>query len=207
MAQFGRLLNVAEMQKGLISGFLHVLPALVILWLAWTLSRLAGKDFLGTGSYLANMISGRVALAWMPTITFVLACGIAFSTGTSWGTMSLVIPLTIQTLWEMLGPTEAATKIHDPIMIACIGSVLAGAIFGDHCSPISDTTVLSARASECDLIAHTRTQMPYALLVALISIVFGTIPIGFGAPAWLLLILGTTGMLVALLLLGKKVEP
>lgn len=207
MAQFGRLLNVAEMQKGLISGFLHVLPALVILWLAWTLSRLAGKDFLGTGSYLANMISGRVALAWMPTITFVLACGIAFSTGTSWGTMSLVIPLTIQTLWEMLGPTEAATKIHDPIMIACIGSVLAGAIFGDHCSPISDTTVLSARASDCDLIAHTRTQMPYALLVALISIVFGTIPIGFGAPAWLLLILGTTGMLVALLLLGKKVEP
>jgi Na+/H+ antiporter NhaC len=153
------------------------------------------------------MISGRVALAWMPTITFVLACGIAFSTGTSWGTMSLVIPLTIQTLWEMLGPTEAATKIHDPIMIACIGSVLAGAIFGDHCSPISDTTVLSARASDCDLIAHTRTQMPYALLVALISIVFGTIPIGFGAPAWLLLILGTTGMLVALLLLGKKVEP
>ena len=206
MSQIGRLLNVAELQKGLISGFLHVLPALVILWLAWTLSRLAGKDFLGTGSHLAEMIKGSIPLALMPTITFVLACGIAFSTGTSWGTMSLVIPLTIQTLWAMLGDLETAAKIHDPIMIACIGSVLAGAIFGDHCSPISDTTVLSARASDCDLIAHTRTQMPYALTVAGISILCGTLPIGFGAPAWLLLILGTVAMIAVVLLVGQKVE-
>jgi len=201
MSQIGRLLNVAELQKGLISGFLHVLPALVILWLAWTLSRLAGKDFLGTGSHLAEMIKGSIPLALMPTITFVLACGIAFSTGTSWGTMSLVIPLTIQTLWAMLGDMETAAKIHDPIMVASIGSVLAGAIFGDHCSPISDTTVLSARASDCDLIAHVRTQMPYALVVGAISIVCGTLPIGFGAPAWLLLILGTVAMIAVVLLI------
>lgn len=206
MSQIGRLLNVAELQKGLISGFLHVLPALVILWLAWTLSRLAGKDFLGTGTQLAEMIKGSIPLGLMPTITFVLACGIAFSTGTSWGTMSLVIPLTIQTLWAMLGDMETAAKIHDPIMVASIGSVLAGAIFGDHCSPISDTTVLSARASDCDLIAHTRTQMPYALTVAAISILCGTLPIGFGAPAWLLLILGTAAMIFVVLLIGQKAE-
>lgn len=206
MSQASRILNLAELEKSLISGFLHVLPALVILWLAWTLSRLAGKDFLGTGSYLAELIKGNIPLALMPTITFVLACGIAFSTGTSWGTMSLVIPLTIQTLWEMLNTLEPATRIHDPIMVACIGSVLAGAIFGDHCSPISDTTVLSARASDCDLIAHTRTQMPYALAVAGVSIVCGTLPIGFGAPAWLLLILGTVAMIAIVLLVGKKVE-
>lgn len=206
MSQIGRLLNAAELQNGLIAGFLHVLPALVILWLAWTLSRLSGKDFLGTGNHLAEWIKGSIPLALMPTITFVLACGIAFSTGTSWGTMSLVIPLTIQTLWAMLGDLEAAAKIHDPIMVASIGSVLAGAIFGDHCSPISDTTVLSARASDCDLIAHVRTQIPYALVVGTISILCGTLPIGFGAPAWLLLILGTIGMLAALLLLGQKVE-
>jgi Na+/H+ antiporter NhaC len=106
----------------------------------------------------------------------------------------------------MLGDMETAAKIHDPIMIACIGSVLAGAIFGDHCSPISDTTVLSARASDCDLIAHTRTQMPYALTVAGISILCGTLPIGFGAPAWLLLILGTVAMIAVVLLVGQKVE-
>lgn len=206
MSQASRILNLAELEKSLISGFLHVLPALVILWLAWTLSRLAGKDFLGTGSYLAELIKGNIPLALMPTITFVLACGIAFSTGTSWGTMSLVIPLTIQTLWEMLNTLEPATRIHDPIMVACIGSVLAGAIFGDHCSPISDTTVLSARASDCDLIAHTRTQMPYALAVGLVSILCGTLPIGFGAPAWLLLILGTVAMIAIVLLVGKKVE-
>lgn len=206
MSQIGRLLNVAELQKGLISGFLHVLPALVILWLAWTLSRLAGKDFLGTGTQLAEMIKGSIPLGLMPTITFVLACGIAFSTGTSWGTMSLVIPLTIQTLWAMLGDMETAAKIHDPIMVASIGSVLAGAIFGDHCSPISDTTVLSARASDCDLIAHVRTQMPYAILVGIISILCGTLPIGFGAPAWLLLILGTVAMIFVVLLIGQKAE-
>lgn len=206
MSQIGRLLNVAELQKGLISGFLHVLPALVILWLAWTLSRLAGKDFLGTGTQLAEMIKGSIPLGLMPTITFVLACGIAFSTGTSWGTMSLVIPLTIQTLWAMLGDMETAAKIHDPIMVASIGSVLAGAIFGDHCSPISDTTVLSARASDCDLIAHVRTQMPYAILVGSISILCGTLPIGFGAPAWLLLILGTVAMIFVVLLIGQKAE-
>lgn len=206
MSQIGRLLNVAELQKGLISGFLHVLPALVILWLAWTLSRLAGKDFLGTGTQLAEMIKGSIPLGLMPTITFVLACGIAFSTGTSWGTMSLVIPLTIQTLWAMLGDMETAAKIHDPIMVASIGSVLAGAIFGDHCSPISDTTVLSARASDCDLIAHVRTQMPYAILVGIISILCGTLPIGFGAPAWLLLILGTAAMIFVVLLIGQKAE-
>lgn len=206
MSQFGRLLNASEIQKGLVSGFLHVLPALVILWLAWTLSRLAGKDFLGTGTYLANLISDKVSLGWMPTITFVLACGIAFSTGTSWGTMSLVIPLTIQTLWAMLGDMDPAAKVHDPIMVASIGSVLAGAIFGDHCSPISDTTVLSARASDCDLIAHARTQMPYALAVAGISILCGTLPLGFGAPAWLLLILGTIAMIAVVFLVGKKVE-
>jgi Na+/H+ antiporter NhaC len=206
MSQLGRLLNAAELQKGLISGFLHVLPALVILWLAWTLSRLAGKDFLGTGTQLAEMIKGSIPLGLMPTITFVLACGIAFSTGTSWGTMSLVIPLTIQTLWAMLGDMETAAKIHDPIMVASIGSVLAGAIFGDHCSPISDTTVLSARASDCDLIAHVRTQMPYALVVGAISILCGTLPIGFGAPAWLLLILGTVAMIAVVLLVGQKAE-
>lgn len=206
MSQIGRLLNASELQKGLVSGFLHVLPALVILWLAWTLSRLAGKDFLGTGTYLAHLISDKVALGFMPTITFVLACGIAFSTGTSWGTMSLVIPLTIQTIWAMLGDMEPATKVHDPIMIASIGSVLAGAIFGDHCSPISDTTVLSARASDCDLIAHVRTQMPYALTVGATAIVCGTLPLGFGAPAWLLLILGTVAMVALIFLIGKKVE-
>jgi len=206
MVLLQKSLTVIDLQKHLVTGFLHVLPALTILWLAWTLSRLAGDEFLATGKFLATLISSSVPLALMPTITFVLACGVAFATGTSWGTMSLVIPLTIQTVWAMLVNIEPSARVHDPIMIACIGSVLAGAIFGDHCSPISDTTVLSARASHCDLIAHVNTQMPYALSVGLIAIIFGTLPIGFGVPAWLLLILGTIGMITMLLLFGKKVE-
>ncbi len=206
MVLLQKSLTVIDLHKHLVTGFLHVLPALTILWLAWTLSRLAGDEFLATGKFLATLISSSVPLALMPTITFVLACGVAFATGTSWGTMSLVIPLTIQTVWAMLVNIEPSARVHDPIMIACIGSVLAGAIFGDHCSPISDTTVLSARASHCDLIAHVNTQMPYALSVGLIAIIFGTLPIGFGVPAWLLLILGTIGMITMLLLFGKKVE-
>ena len=93
---------------------------------------------------------------------------------------------------------------HEPLLIATIGSVLAGAIFGDHCSPISDTTVLSAQASGCDTIAHVRTQLPYALAVGAVSILCGTLPVGFGASVWLLLPMGIVVLAVLLLVRGRR---
>lgn len=93
---------------------------------------------------------------------------------------------------------------NDPILVSSIGGVLAGAVFGDHCSPISDTTVLSSQWSGCDHLAHVWTQLPYAALAAGVSVLFGTLPLGFGFPVWLLLPLQLLGMLIVLRVLGRK---
>ena len=114
--------------------------------------------------------------------------------------MPLVIPLAYSQI-ALDGGTVAK---NDPILLCCIGSVLAGAIFGDHCSPISDTTVLSSQASGCNHIAHVRTQLPYAVLVASIAVLFGTLPVGFGVSVWIMLPIGVVMLLAFLLVFGKR---
>ena len=177
-------------------------PALVVLWLAWTLADLSASgnsrdpgDRLGTAVYLTSLLGDAVSPEWMPTLVFLLAAAVSYCTGTSWGTMSILTPLVIRVTWELIGGS-GEEMVHNPVFIASIGGVLAGSIFGDHCSPISDTTILSSRASGCDHMAHVWTQMPYALLVAVVSIVAGTIPVGFGVSVWVCLPVS------ALLLLG-----
>lgn len=201
-----RSARMDQVKSALVEGFLHVLPAMVILWLAWTLSHLTGAEHMQTGQFLASQLAQLDLPAGLfPTIVFILACGIAFATGTSWGTMAILmpiaIPLTYGVLRQQLGTTPAPDHY---ILIATIGSVLAGAIFGDHCSPISDTTILSSRSSHCDHMAHVRTQMPYALTVGLVSIVCGTLPAGFGINSWLILAVGSITLLVILLVVGRS---
>ncbi len=171
--------------------------------------KLYSGDFLS--ERLASLKEGEGFIAnnfvpMLPTMVFVLASIVAFSTGTSWGTMGIVMPLVIPLAYSQLSTVDMVVTESNPILLCCIGSVLAGAIFGDHCSPISDTTVLSSQASGCDHIAHVRTQLPYAVLVGLVSIVFGTLPIGYGVPVWLLLPIGIAAMVGALFLIGRKVE-
>ena len=124
----------------------------------------------------------------MPAVTFLLAAGVSFATGTSYGTMGLLMPLCVAIDHQLLSGNGATIDgAHHPQMLATIGAVLAGAIFGDHCSPISDTTVLSSAATACDHLAHVRTQIPYALTVAAVSLFLGYIPAGYGiSPYWLL---------------------
>jgi Na+/H+ antiporter NhaC len=117
--------------------------------------------------------------------------------------MPLAVPLAVGTLGEAVTATEAA---GDPVLLCTVGSVLAGSIFGDHCSPISDTTVLSSQASGCDHVAHVWTQMPYALLVAALSVVLGTLPASFGVSSWALLPLGVVLLAVVLLIAGRRVQ-
>ncbi len=203
-----RTMSSSSVLQSMNEGFLHVLPALIILWLAWTLSRLTGEEFLGTGEYLAGWVSQTSLPAYlMPTIVFLLASGIAFSTGTSWGTMAILMPIVIPLvnglLTQQLGQPPAADHY---LLTASIGSVLAGAIFGDHCSPISDTTILSSRSSDCDHIAHVRTQIPYALTVGAVAICLGTLPAGFGLSSWLLLPAGLVALTLILLALGRPVR-
>ena len=163
-----------------------------------------------TGEYLASLVpaeseeSDAILRVVLPSLVFVLAGGISFATGTSWGTMAIVMPVAIPLAYPVISsdPQWASS----PILICTIGSVLAGSIFGDHCSPISDTTVLSSQSCGCEHTAHVWTQIPYALTVGLITVVFGTLLIGFGVSVWLLLPLGVLAMALVLLFLGKEVS-
>ncbi len=179
-----------EIIRWALSGFRMMASALLVLWLAWTLADLTspgGSDErLGTSIYLAEILGSTVSSTWLPTMVFLISAVVAYCTGTSWGTMSLLIPLVIPMSWKILGG-DAEAVLHTPVFSATIGGVLAGSIFGDHCSPLSDTTILSSRASGSDHMAHVWTQAPYALLAATVSVIAGTIPVGFGLPIWFVL--------------------
>lgn len=202
-----KLHTAAELRAAAWSGAQLVIPALAILWLAWALSEITGKENLGTGEYIGSLLQQRIDIRWMPTMVFVLASLVAFSTGTSWGTMGILMPIVVGATYRMLQLQTGGVDPSALLMTASIGSVLAGAIFGDHCSPISDTTVLSSQASGCNHVAHVWTQLPYALLVAGVSIVCGTLPVGFGVPVWVCLISGSAALVVLLFLLGRRVVP
>lgn len=199
------ILSSSDVRAAALTGASHVVGALAILWVAWTLSELTKANHLGTGEYLGGLLQQALDVRLLPTAVFILASLIAFATGTSWGTMGILMPLVIAVTYRMLADAGATVAPEDTIMVATIGSVLAGAIFGDHCSPISDTTVLSSQSSGCDHIAHVRTQLPYALVVGTVSVVFGTLPIGFGASVWILLPMCLVALAVFLVTVGRRV--
>ena len=168
----------------------------VILLLAWSLSTVIGE--LGTAKFLVSLLSDTMPAFLLPTIIFVLGSIISFATGTSYGTMGILMPLAI--------PLAAALSSNPHFIVMSAGAVLAGAIFGDHCSPISDTTILSSMGSASDHLDHIKTQLPYSIVVAIISIVFGYIPIGLGLPIWIILPLTIVITILVVRFMGKPVE-
>ncbi|MEE9279380.1 MAG: Na+/H+ antiporter NhaC family protein [Myxococcota bacterium] len=175
--------------------------AIVILFEAWMIGRVCVD--VSTADYLVALTSGRVDALWLPALLFVAASGVSFATGTSWGTMSILLPNVVG-LAATVGADHPLGSLG--LVIVCIGAVLEGSIFGDHCSPISDTTVLSSVASASDHIDHVRTQAPYALLVAAVSIAAGYVPaLAFGFWSFpLALATGLGVMLGTLLLFGGE---
>lgn len=147
----------------------------------------------------------RFPLFLLPTVVFVLAGIVAFCTGTSWGTMGILMPIVVPMAYALVSTISPDNVLQHPLMLGSVAGVLSGAIFGDHCSPISDTTVLSSQSCSCDHIAHVSTQMPYALGVAGICILLGTLPLGLGVSAWVLLPVQLVGVVAMLLVFGKKV--
>ncbi len=194
-----------QIRQAASEGAQQMLTALSILWLAWSLSAITAEDQLGTAGYLGGVLQQSITAMWLPTVIFILSSLIAFATGTSWGTMAIVMPLSVRVACQVMSVQHVSAVAGEPILMAAVGSVLAGAIFGDHCSPISDTTVLSSQASGCDHVAHVRTQLPYALLVGVVSILFGTLPVAMGISVWLLLPVGIVVMTAFLLLFGRRV--
>ncbi|HUP52039.1 MAG TPA: Na+/H+ antiporter NhaC family protein, partial [Longimicrobiales bacterium] len=191
-----RILTLEESIDAWLSGMRAMLLAMVILTLAWSLGSVT--EAIGTAPYLTQILEGRVALQLLPVIVFATAAAMSFATGTSWGTMAILLPLVIPLSVSLGGFTDTGPDIQYTILLGNISSVLAGAIFGDHCSPISDTTVLSSMASGCDHVDHVRTQLPYAVIVAVVGMALGDIGTAYGLPVWVALLAGA-GVLFAFL--------
>lgn len=170
----------------------------VVLLLAWSLSSVMNE--LGTADYLVSLLGDTMPPVLLPTVIFILGAIISFSTGTSYGTMGILMPLAIP-LATALQPENSE------FIIMSAGAVLTGAIFGDHSSPISDTTILSSMGAGSNLIDHVKTQLPYALAVGVISIVFGYLPSAMGINIWIVLPITFIAIIGMVFLLGKKVDP
>jgi len=180
------------------SGMRSMLYAAVILVLAWSLGEVCHD--LDTASFLIGAVGDWLAPAWIPGAVFVLAALVSFATGTSWGTMAILFPLVIPLAHQMAPSNET-------ILLGAISSILAGSVWGDHCSPISDTTILSSMASSCDHMDHVRTQLPYALFIGGISLLCAELPVGAGwYGPWAGLLVGTVVMIVAFELLSRPVR-
>jgi len=171
-----RILTLPKTLEAWLTGVKAMTLAMLVLLLAWSIGQVTNAD-LHAADYLSGVISEALDPRFLPAVTFVLAAGIAFATGTSWGTMGILMPLVIPVSLQLTaGMPEAAQW---PLLMGTISSVLAGAVFGDHCSPISDTTVLSSMASACDHMDHVRTQIPYALLAGATGLVLGDLATAF----------------------------
>ena len=199
-----RILSIHETVDAWYGGLRATLFGMIILVLAWSLSDLTAS--LNTAQYLVTLLADSLPVALIPAIVFILAAFTAFTTGTSWGTMAILMPLIIPLSWAVM----TVNGIGDPsgmhILYSAVACCLGGAVWGDHCSPISDTTVLSSVASGCDHIEHVRTQLPYALLVGFVGLFVGTIPGGFGMPPLISIIVGVVALGTALRVFGKKAE-
>ncbi len=155
-----RAMSFREMMGCLPEGFKAMVPAILILTFAWSLK--AMTDSLGAAEYVENLVKGSAGAfqMFLPAIVFVIGCLLAFATGTSWGTFGILIPI-----------TQGVFPADNPLSIICISACMAGAVCGDHCSPISDTTIMASAGAQCDHVNHVSTQLPYAISVAVISCV------------------------------------
>jgi Na+/H+ antiporter NhaC len=198
-----RLLSVDEIVSAWYAGVKSMLYAAIILVLAWALAEVT--TVIHTADYLVSVLGETLPPGIVPTLVFIIAAATAFSTGTSWGTMGILMPLVIPLAWAILQLNGMADPAHYYVIYSSVSCVLAGAVWGDHCSPISDTTILSSMASGCDHIDHVRTQLPYALLVGAVGIGVGTLPTGFGFPWWLSMLLGAAVLFAGLRVFGQDV--
>ncbi len=194
-----KLLSLRETVDAWLAGVRSMTLAVLVLTLAWTLSGLCMD--LHTAEYLIHHLGDHINAVILPIVTFVLAGLISFSTGTSWGTMSILVPLIIPIALKITG-----NNVDDPVFLGSFAAILAGATFGDHCSPISDTTILSSMASASDHIDHVRTQLPYALIAGLFSIVMGYLFVGLEIYNIFVLLAAFVMIILMVRIFGKDVE-
>ena len=196
MAVSKKIFNVSEAIDVWVDGMKTLVITGVILILAWSLSSIIKE--LGTAKFLIKLLSGSLPNFLLPSLIFILGAIISFATGTAYGTMGILMPLAI--------PLSYSMNPEMSYILASTSAVLTGAIFGDHCSPISDTTILSSMGAGCNHIDHVKTQMPYALFTAVIAVVFGYIPVGLGLSVYIVLPIAIIAIFAGIQIFGKRVD-
>lgn len=199
-----KIMTISASFETLIDGFKIMVPALTILILAWSLGSLTGD--LNTADYLSLVFTDRISPYWFAEITFILAAITAFSTGSSWGTMTILYPLVLPLCWNICAAAGIPFEDTQSIFFNTVSVVLAGAVFGDHCSPISDTTILSSMATATPHMDHVKTQLPYAVMVALVSVFICSKMAGAGFPASINFLTGFIVLFLIIRFFGKKLN-
>ena len=198
------IMSLEETVQSWYGGIKFTIFAIIILIMAWSLGETT--EILQTAKYLVSILGAFLPVAFIPTIVFILSAATAFATGTSWGTMGIFYPIVVPLVWQVLLMNGLADPDHMFILYSSVACVLSGAVWGDHCSPISDTTILSSMASGCSHIDHVTTQLPYAITVASIALLIGTIPTGFGISPWIMILIGLSTVVATVFILGKKID-
>lgn len=198
-----RIMKMADAIETVVTGFKTMMPALLILILAWALA--ATTEELSTAEFLTAALGDALSPYMVPVVVFILAALIAFSTGSSWSTMAILYPISIPLCWSISQNAGLPMETAMELLYNVIAVVLAASVLGDHCSPISDTTILSSLASNCHHIDHVKTQLPYALTVGSVSLFLAYASTAFHLPFWLSFFGGVAVLFGIVLLLGKKV--
>ncbi len=189
-----RIIGVREFVESIVSGISSIVPPMLILILSWSLGGVC-REMIGTGQFISGFVSSaNLPLQLLPFLVFVIAAFMSFSMGTSWGTFGMLIPI-VTMICSAAGGSD--------VLIPALGATLAGAVYGDHCSPISDTTILASTGAQCPHIRHVETQIPYATLVAVVCAV-GYLIIGFTHMPWIGLGTGSVLLTGSLLILNRK---
>ena len=199
-----RIVPLSTAMDAFVSGAKAMVPALIILILAWSIGDICER--LRTADVVVDLATGNLSARLVPTVAFLVAAFLGFSTGTSWGTMAILMPIVIPLATELPASAGLGPEASTAIFLASVASVLSGSVFGDHCSPISDTTIMSSMASGADHVDHVRTQLPYALSAGVVAVTFGTLPAGWGVAPWLTLPLGVLLLGLLVHLVGKRTE-
>ena len=191
-----KIIKPKEFVGSIVSGVGSIVPPMLILILSWSLGGVC-RELIGTGEFISGFIaSSKVPLQSLPFLVFVIAAVMSFSMGTSWGTFGLLIPIV-----TMICSSTAGSEL----LIPTLGATLAGSVYGDHCSPISDTTILASTGAQCEHIRHVETQIPYATLTAIVCAV-GYLIIGFTNTPWIGLLVGAALLIGSMLVLHKTVK-
>ena len=198
--QLRRVLTFNQCMDSISEGFKQMVPAILILTFAWTLKTITAS--LEAGEFVSGVVRSATTIeVLLPAILFVVALGLAFATGTSWGTFGILIPIVTEVFKEDLANVTTSGAIPATVII-CTSACLAGAVCGDHCSPISDTTIMASTGAQCDHINHVSTQLPYAMTVAAVSL-GGYLLAGLVQNVYVVLISSAIVMIGVLMILKK----